>query len=402
MARDPDAIIQEKFAGAGDVGIGDVIITEGWPIAYSTPGGKDPQRLQFNQLYRWLFALGVEINQKGPYLDYDATIDYGVNAGVVASDNRIYKALVPNGPSTIVVDPIGNPTEWFDVFSGLGVSIDDSTLPYTATNVQEAFEAIPDPGSNVRQTNIAGSVDSNGDPDFLSIGAGLSVDLAATAVPVISTAANGWDAEGNAIDIQRVTTADVASAWPGLVDNDTNYLFDRYTGGTWGRIAKILKPIYQRGGTISVVSDQVTFDISAMKSYVGNGVTADEIILVCVGEAVTSAGAVTSVTTYALKGEYRSSVFALAVNTIYTKNHNIGIDDVTVTGEIRFNSANQWMQADTISTTAIIGAIVGNKTHTDCYLETMDDFILAIAWSSASAGGNRTTGEGRITVRRNF
>lgn len=115
MARDPDAIIQEIFAASGDVGLGDLIIDEGWPIAYSTPGGKDPQRLQFNQLYKNLFALAKEINQKGPFLEYTAIIDYAVNAGVIGSDGALYRAIAANGPGTIVVDPVGNPATWKNI-----------------------------------------------------------------------------------------------------------------------------------------------------------------------------------------------------------------------------------------------------------------------------------------------
>lgn len=165
MPRDPDGIIQEKFAGAGDVGIGDVVITEGWPLAYSTPGGKDPQRLQFNQLYRWLFALAVEINQKGPYLDYNATIDYAINAGVIGSDGRVYKALAANGPGTSVVDPVGNPATWLDVFTADGVSFDDSNVPFTAAQIQTAIEKgrrsknrIINGNFNVNQRAVSGSV----------------------------------------------------------------------------------------------------------------------------------------------------------------------------------------------------------------------------------------------------
>lgn len=108
MARDTDGIIQIKFAGTGDVGLGDLVITEGWPIIYSTPGGTFPQRVQFNQLLRFLFALAVEINQDGPFLDYNNTINYNPNAGVVGSDNIRYRCLIANGPASSVVNPVGD------------------------------------------------------------------------------------------------------------------------------------------------------------------------------------------------------------------------------------------------------------------------------------------------------
>ena len=110
MARDIDAIIKQKFAESGDVGLGGLDLEELWPVAYSTPGGLFPQRIQFNQLFRYLSALAVEINLKGPFLDYNNTIDYVIGAFAKGSDGLEYKVFIANGPGSSVVDPVGDLT----------------------------------------------------------------------------------------------------------------------------------------------------------------------------------------------------------------------------------------------------------------------------------------------------
>lgn len=115
MARDIDGIIKQKYAENGDVGLSGLDLDELWTTTYSTPGGLFPSRLQFNQLFRYLSALGVEINSKGPFLDYDGTDptgpDYNFGAIVTASDGLQYRCLIANGPGSIIVDPVGDLTE---------------------------------------------------------------------------------------------------------------------------------------------------------------------------------------------------------------------------------------------------------------------------------------------------
>lgn len=136
MARDIDAIIKQKYAESGDVGLGGLDLAELWPISYSTPGGAFPQRIQFNQLFRYLSALAVELNAKGPYLEYDGTAiigpDYEIGA-IVRKDGITYECSTPNGPSSSIIDPVGNPGTWIPKnvtlpFTGGG------TLIYGATN----------------------------------------------------------------------------------------------------------------------------------------------------------------------------------------------------------------------------------------------------------------------------
>jgi len=127
MSRDADGIIKQKYAESGDVGLGGLDIEELWPISYSTPGGPFPQRIQFNQLFRYLSALGVELNSKGPFLDWDGTDpegpDYEIGAGVKGSDSDFYICKIANGPASTIVDPVGDSTgTWVTASSIFGES----------------------------------------------------------------------------------------------------------------------------------------------------------------------------------------------------------------------------------------------------------------------------------------
>lgn len=177
----------------------------------------------------------------------------------------------------------------------------------------------------VRQTVLAGSVDANGLANFLAIGTGLAVNLLATATPLVAAFAAGFGATGE-VDYIGQITADVSAAWSALAASTTNYLYiDRNTSTgalTYG--STTLAPAYQYGGSPSTGNGQHTFRIDEMKMYAGNGSAASAVQRVFVGEAVTNASNVTSVTAYALQGRYDSGRFAISASSSYAKAHNIG------------------------------------------------------------------------------
>lgn len=76
--------------------------TIGWPADFATPGGRQPTREVFNQLFRELSALGHEINTRG-LLDWDAGVDYEHPAFVRGSDGIVYTSVQTtsgNDPTT--------------------------------------------------------------------------------------------------------------------------------------------------------------------------------------------------------------------------------------------------------------------------------------------------------------
>lgn len=183
-----------------------------------------------------------------------------------------------------------------------------------------------------RQTVASGPVDSTGLPNFLpSTSASLTLSTAGglTSNNLVVTAANGWTPQGNPND--RVAVASADFSWTGLTASRAaatpNYLYVTVNGdGTMTPGHTLLAPVYQWGGTPSTTSGQFTFNIPAMKGYLGNGSTADEVFVVFVGEAATDGSGVILTVEYAYNGRYESAFTATlpAAGTSVSANHNLG------------------------------------------------------------------------------
>lgn len=76
----------------------------------------------------------------------------------------------------------------------------------------------------VRNTVVAGAVDSKFQANFLSAGSGLAVNLAATATPVVYTFYASNDESGE-VNHRYKIAADVTAQWSSLTANATNYLY---------------------------------------------------------------------------------------------------------------------------------------------------------------------------------
>lgn len=84
-----------------------------------------------------------------------------------------------------------------------------------------------------RQCALYGSQDATtGDANFLGIGTGLAVNLAATAAPLCLTYAGGSNATGD-VNSSEVVGADVTSVVAGLAPSNVNYITKLF-GGAWG------------------------------------------------------------------------------------------------------------------------------------------------------------------------
>ena len=106
MARDPDSLKIRKWAENGNVAdpstVG-ITRSDGWGTDYSAPGGKTPEREVFNELFRELTAMLVEINKRG-VLEWDGGIFYGHPAAVMGSDGQVYLTVA----GSFNVDPVSN------------------------------------------------------------------------------------------------------------------------------------------------------------------------------------------------------------------------------------------------------------------------------------------------------
>jgi hypothetical protein len=117
-----------------------------------------------------------------------------------------------------------------------------------------------------RQTVLVSSLDANGLPNFISIGTGLVVNIAATSIPVITSFAAGFGVDGGIEFIGSVSTDDTITS---LTNNAVNYLFierDATTGAiTLGKTIK--KPQYSPYKTAEFKSQYpATFDANTVKA----------------------------------------------------------------------------------------------------------------------------------------
>lgn len=161
---------------------------------------------------------------------------------------------------------------------------------------------------------------------------GLNVDTADfSTTNLIVTFGGGFDSAGEINYFgKNVTAGGVSGSTVAVTNSATNYIYASLADTTALAIgfgATTLKPIYQFGGTISVVNGQHTFDIRANKMYVGNGASATQVYRVFIGEADAAGGVVTAVRSYAVGDRYVSAETAIpAAGTATTFTHNLGAD----------------------------------------------------------------------------
>ena len=179
----------------------------------------------------------------------------------------------------------------------------------------------------VRQTVLACSVASTGLPNFLTHSSGTTVSTQnCTTTPLVVAFAYGSDDSGAVDYVTRISTN--AANWTGLGGTTTYYLYvDRSvsTGAiTYGITTN--RPTYTNTSTVAAGAGFHTYLINTGFMYEGSA-TSTAIQRVFVGEATTSAGAVTGVTPYMPRGEFVSSVdiATTLTNSIKTDTHQLGL-----------------------------------------------------------------------------
>lgn len=172
-----------------------------------------------------------------------------------------------------------------------------------------------------RQTVLSGPVDSNGQASF---GGGTGSTVVTASGTLLVAAANGFSLAAGQVDrIGSITNP----SWTGLNINGTMYLYlDIAADGTCTPGATALAPVYQEGGTYSTTSGQFTFNISEMVGKVGDGSAANQVYRVFVGQVTVSAGTVSAIVWYALRGRYVSPDQTVTASTVLIVNHNIGVN----------------------------------------------------------------------------
>lgn len=246
--------------------------------------------------------------------------------------------------------------------------------------------------TGVRQTVQHGPVTSAGLPSFLpSTNAALSITTqnVSSSYPLVASAANGSSTQG-AVNTIGVTTANIS--WTGLTASRAaatpNFLYGTISAaGVITPASTILAPVYQWGGTPSTTNGQITFNISEMKAYLGNGTTAPQTNLVVFGEAATDGSGVISTVAYAYNGRYDSGWTA----TLPTAGANLSVNS-NLGGAPDYFDARFVIECTTIDG----GWAVGNTTDDVGYNTSGSQFgKLAVSKTSKTSSitpGNQGTG----------
>ncbi len=318
-----------------------------------------------------------------------ATLGTNVSGGATSM-------LFPQNDSTSTLDAGGTETRpksismmWcvkaFDAPTNQGL-IDITAM----ANDLAALKTAQNPTVSVRQTVLSSSVDINGNPNYITPASGLAVNVAATAIPVLLTAANGeMNRNGKLVSDTTIS---------GLTNAAINYLYaDIAADGSVTLGATTLAPVYQNGGTFSVASGQFTFNISTMTQGVGNGTTSNLSYRVFIGEAVCSGGAVAAAVNYALKGQAFVPLTALpTTGTFSNANINIGTTAVTVSGAL-------------VCQVSELGYAIGDEkpmfgtgnggSFDNAFYMTARGLVLGVAnWSSFLVENRATAGGALITL----
>lgn len=254
----------------------------------------------------------------------------GAGAGEEITCTAAGRAVIAGANAAAQLSTLGAAAS--GVVTGSGLTTNSGTLVGRTTAGYGALEIITVTGSAslgggilnvapVRQTVLQASVDSAGLPNYITIGTGLSVNIAATATNIIMTAANGQAGDR----IGKITADTTISS---LAANTTNYLLGAVNAdGTVSLSFVTLAPVYQWGGTQSVTANQFTFNIQQMSGALGNGSSAVQTYAVFLGEAVTNGSNVTSVVNYALQGRYEGPFTNTlpGASSLTTASHNLGV-----------------------------------------------------------------------------
>ena len=213
VTRDSDALLIEKWAATGDVATPEsqgLSRDTGWGSSYSTPGGDVPEREVFNQMFRELTALAVELNTHG-LLVWNGAISYVHPTMVFGSDNLAYASVRDN----MGVDPTTDTND--DDWTRFGVTTSVQTFDGGAiVSGVVGIGFLPTfPLNKVTGAAPLASPSFTGDPTSITRAAGDN-DTSIATTAFVQTAVAGVAFDDPAL------TGDPTSTTPSPGDNDTS------------------------------------------------------------------------------------------------------------------------------------------------------------------------------------
>lgn len=315
------------------------------------------------------------------YVGYVVTDGTKVTATTIEPYNRIRANII--GTASLNV-----PLSYLDTDTTLAANSDKKIPSQKA--VKARFDALTT-SLPARQTVLKASVDTSGYANFITVGTGLAVNIAATAVPIEIAASYGTT------DRKGTISADTTIS--SLTANATNYLFaDIASDGTVTLGKTTLAPVYQAGGTRSIANGQCTFNIQEMSMTVGNGSVASQINRVFLGVAVCGASSVTSVINYALMGRFYSQEISIPATKQVPQitSHNIGVVPAYAKFYLVAQAAVSGYSAGDVFDTFMVLADGGNENSFGG-VWTMNNFNFFLPWSGIEFM-TRTTGGGNYST----
>jgi len=196
----------------------------------------------------------------------------------------------------------------------------------------------------VRQCVVYGPVTATGIADLIpqsQIGtsAATGCTLKGSTSAFMATVGNGFNTDGSQRNLNKVRSTDLTVA--GLTVSQTNYIWYDTVADTAGFV--IVADAFQYGGTIPITNNQYTYDYLNHIMYLGNGATAVQSNRIIVAEVDCGAANISAIRVRAYAGQYDSGYTAtlIAATAAYTKNHNMGTQEVTITETIQCTTAEQ-------------------------------------------------------------
>ena len=201
-------------------------------------------------------------------------------------------------------------------------SADNSALaPFLASQVRASSVST----HGVRQTVLAGSRDSAGQPNALSVGAGLTVTLSASVSnPFVLSFAAGFDSDCGCIDHVRSFTSNQTFTLAANAGFIALYVERHTVTGALTLGAVNLGYTYSTIAPATPGVGQHWFNTGTFIMNVWSGSVWNPVQRVIVGECATNATNVTSLITYGYRGFYQSGWVPVVANTLYNFNHNLG------------------------------------------------------------------------------